>query len=47
MTSAVLASEAVHASSSLSPIVVGLIAFGVLLFLLGVTWTFRNYGNRH
>jgi hypothetical protein len=46
---AVLAAEAAseHASEPISPIVLGLIAFGALLAALAVTYAFRNVGNRH
>ena len=46
---AVLAAEAAseHASEPISPIVLGLIAFGSLVAALVVTYAFRNVGNRH
>jgi len=46
---AVLAAEAAseHAGESISPIALGLIAFGSLVAALIVTYAFRNVGNRH
>jgi len=46
---AVLVAEAAseHASESISPIALGLIAFGALVAALLVTYAFRNVGNRH
>ncbi|RZS61570.1 hypothetical protein EV386_1879 [Xylanimonas ulmi] len=31
----------------MDPVVVGLLAFGALVFALAVTYAFRNVGNRH
>ena len=46
---AVLAAEAAseHANEPISPIALGLIAFGSLVAALVVTYAFRNVGNRH
>ncbi|MFI6424558.1 MULTISPECIES: hypothetical protein [unclassified Promicromonospora] len=46
---AVLAAEAAseHANEPISPIALGLIAFGALVAALVVTYAFRNVGNRH
>lgn len=46
---AVLAAEAAseHVNEPISPIVLGLIAFGALVAALLVTYAFRNVGNRH
>ena len=44
--SATGANEPAH-SAPFPPLVFGLIAFGVLLSLLAITWAFRSVGKRH
>lgn len=39
-------SFAAEAGAGLPPVGVGLLAFGVLVVLLGVAYAFRNVGNR-
>ncbi|MCF4121637.1 hypothetical protein L1785_11655 [Antribacter sp. KLBMP9083] len=46
---AVLVAEAAseHVNEPISPIAMGLLAFGGLVAALCVTYAFRNLGNRH
>lgn len=41
------AAEEAHASSSIPPVAVGLLAFAGLMALLFVTFAFRSVGTRH
>jgi hypothetical protein len=36
-----------HAESAISPVALGVLAFGGLVALLLVTYAFRNVGSRH